>query len=111
MDYTNYVEIINLHDILEDPSAEPTENYINSSTTYITTQYKDDYRERVIIVICSSLASVLFILFVLCYKYNRKINNIKKNIIKSISIKTKDRKSSEEKLDYEFGTTIIIDNN
>ena len=110
MNYKNYVEIVKLEDITYEQTFEPSEisnrvftvipsyypsyyRTVSPSTIYITRQHNNDYTERLLIIIFSSLASTLFILFVLWYKYNRK--NTKKFPIK--------------KIDYDFGTRFILD--
>ena len=109
MNYKNYVEIVKLEDTTDEPSMEPSESSnrfftvipsyypsyyrtVSPSTIYMTRQHNNDYTETLLIIIFSSLATTLFILFVLWYKYNRK--NTKKIPIK--------------KLDYDFGTRIIL---
>jgi hypothetical protein len=117
MSYKNYVEIIKLEDITDELTVEPSENYdssftftpsyyqtISPSSVYINVKYNQDYKETILIVVFSSVAGVLFIFFVLWYKYNRK-----KNIIKSISKEKNYRKSSIENVDEEFGTRVILD--
>jgi hypothetical protein len=116
MKYKKNDKTIQLYHITEEPSFEPTESYNNSFTfipsfypsyyqtispymIYITSQ-DNHYTEVILIVVFSSLASVLFILFILWYKYNRK-----KNSTKSFSIKS----NSKETLDDNFGTLFILD--
>jgi hypothetical protein len=119
MSYKTYVEIIKLENITDELTIEPSENYDSSftftpsyyqtilpSTVYSTREYNDDYKETFLIVFFSSVAGVLFILFVLWYKYN-----MKKNVIKSISKEKIYRKSFIESLDEEFGTRQILDDN
>jgi hypothetical protein len=101
MNYKNYVEIVKLEDTTDEPSESSNRVFtvipsyyrtVSPSTIYMTRQHNNDYTETLLIIIFSSLATTLFILFVLWYKYNRK--NTKKNPIK--------------KLDYDFGTRIIL---
>ena len=121
MNYKKNDKTIQLYHITEEPSFEPTESYNTSFTfipsyypsfypsfyqtispymIYITRQDNHDYTEVILIVVFSSLASVLFILVILWYKYNRK-----KNSTKHFSIKS----NSKETLDDNFGTLFVLD--
>jgi ATP-dependent Zn protease len=109
MDYKMYVEVVNIEDIIEEPTVEPSESYNNLTTISINTQDNDNYSDSILIIILSSISSLLFILFLLWFKYIRIKNNIKKNQLQRISIKNNYIKSAKEDLDCEFGTMYILD--
>jgi len=113
MDYKKYVEIVKLEDNTDDTTVEPSESYNVSFTfmpsyyetnmptmIYIDIQNNDDHKDTLLIVVLSSIACVLFIFFILWYKYNRKKNSTKKGLIKYISREI----NSIETLDDDFGT-------